>query len=190
MTTGSKLGLGLLVVAAIAVIVVGTRPSEYRVARKIRIAATAETIFPLIDDFHQWSHWSPYDRLDPNLVKTYSGAPRGAGAVYAWAGNAKAGAGSMTITESHPNDRVVIALAFSKPFASASTAELTLVPEAGGTTVTWAMSGHNGFAFKAFGLFVNVDRMIGDDFERGLDTLRRVAEETAEHRNEAAPPKP
>ncbi|HEX4460098.1 MAG TPA: SRPBCC family protein [Polyangia bacterium] len=186
----AKLGLALLVVVVVLVIVIATRPAEFRIVRKVQVAAPADQIFPLIDDFHQWSHWSPYDRLDPNLVKTYSGAERGVGAVYAWAGNDKAGAGSMTITASHPNDRVAIALAFTKPFASHSVAEFTLAPEAGGTTVTWAMTGHNGFAFKAFGLFVNVDKLVGGDFERGLDTLRRVAEEANEHRHEAAPPKP
>ena len=185
-----KLLVCLLGLAAVLIVVIATRPSEFRVTRKVQIAAPAETIFPLIDDFHEWSHWSPFEKVDPNLVRTYSGAPRGVGARYAWAGNSTAGAGTMTITGSQPNDRVTIALAFTKPFSSTSTAEFTLVPEAGGTTVTWTMSGHNSFAAKAFGLVVNVDRLVGTDFERGLATLRRAAEESAEHRAEAVPPKP
>lgn len=186
----AKLGLIFLLVVVVLVIVIATRPSEFRIARQIRIAAPPETIFGLVDDFHQWSHWSPYERLDPNLVKTYSGAPRGAGAVYAWSGNAKAGAGTMTITASHPNDAIGIAVAFTKPFPSRSDAEFTFVPAAGGTTVTWAMTGRNSFAFKAFGLFVNVDKLVGGDFERGLETLRRVAEEVSEHKADAAAPRP
>ena len=182
-----KVAVGFVLLLAILVVAIATRPDRFRIARSITIAAPAEVIFPLIDDFHQWSHWSPFDALDPDMKKTYSGAPRGVGAVYAWAGNSKAGAGTMTMTASEPNRRAVIQLAFTKPFASTSEAEFTLVPAPGGVTVTWAMSGHNSFGFKAFALFANVDKLVGGDFERGLGALERVAEEAAEHRAEAAP---
>jgi uncharacterized protein YndB with AHSA1/START domain len=188
-----RVGLGLLLVVVVLLAVIATRPDQYRVARSVTIAAPAETIFPLINDFHEWQKWSPYEGLDPNLRKTFSGAPTGPGAVYAWSGNSKAGAGSMTITATHPSDRAVIQLAFTQPFANTAQADFTLVPGAGGVNVTWAMSGRNNFGFKAFSLFVNLDKLIGGDFEKGLAALKRVAEAQPAHPAApapATPPKP
>jgi len=169
-----KIAVGLLIVVTLLVVVIASRPSAFRIARSLTIAAPANVIFALLADFHRWGTWSPYDKLDPDTRKSFEGAASGVGAIYHYIG-AKIGEGRMTITESEPATRLAIRAEFIKPFAAINEILFTLEPTAGGTSVTWAMTGHNNFAFKAFSLFVNVDQMIGKEFETGLADLAVVA---------------
>lgn len=161
--------VGLLAYAA-------TRPDDFRIERSARIKAPPEKVFDLINDFKRWNAWSPYEKLDPALKRTLSGEDSGRGAIYAWEGNRKAGQGRMEITESTPSSRIAIDLDFIKPFAASNVAEFTFVPDGEFTTVTWAMSGPSPFISKLIGVFVNIDKMVGKDFEVGLAQLKAIAE--------------
>ena len=158
---------------------VASRPAAFRIARSLSIAAPAEVLFGLINDFHQWAEWSPYEHLDPAMTKTFEGPSVGPGAVYRWRGNNKAGEGSMTIRASTPSSRVEIALTFLKPFPANNTATFTLEPDGAATRVTWAMEGENAFAGKLFGVFMNMDQMVGKAFAAGLAALRDAAAKRA-----------
>ncbi|HSY25792.1 MAG TPA: SRPBCC family protein [Polyangiaceae bacterium] len=147
----------------------------FRIARSATIAAPPERIAPHIQDFHAWQKWSPYEKLDPQMKKTFSGAERGAGASYAWEGNSKAGAGTMTITAA-TTQKIVMALHFTKPMRSENTAEFTLEPSDAGTRVTWAMTGPKHLMMKLMGIFMNMDKMIGRAFEEGLGSLKELVE--------------
>ena len=175
-----KIGIGVGVVLLVLVVVIATRPAHFRVERSALINAPPPVVFELINDFHHWPQWSPWEKLDPGMKKTLSGAPAGTGAQYAWAGNDKAGEGRMTITDSKPTNLIGIKLEFLKPFAATNQATFTLTPAAGGTQVQWSMEGENGFISKAFCMVVDMDAMVGKDFEEGLGNLNRVAQ--------AAPP--
>ena len=167
----------VLAAALVLVGLVATRPDTFRIARSTTIAAPPEPVFALLNDFHQWARWSPWEKLDPQMQKTFAGPPSGVGASSHWSGNKKAGEGRMTITESKPAERLVTALEFVRPFAASNVAEFVLAEAGGGVAVTWTMSGRNNFMLKAFGLFANMDKMIGKDFEEGLANLKRVSEE-------------
>ncbi|QRY81685.1 SRPBCC family protein [Pseudomonas sp. PDNC002] len=171
--------IALVVVLAVVVVLVlaANRPGTFRVERTMRIQAPPERVQGYIEDFHLWRQWSPYEKLDPDMQRTYSGAEKGRGAVYAWSGNGKAGAGRMEIVENDPGSRVTIALDFLKPFKASNTAEFSLVPRDGGTEVTWAMFGPVPFVAKIMHLFIDVDRMVGKDFEAGLANLKALAEQ-------------
>ena len=168
-----------LVVLAVLVVLFGyaaTRPATFRVERSTRIAAPAERIFPLIDDFHRWPAWSPWEKLDPGMTRTYSGADSGAGAVYEWSGTKKVGSGRMEILRTTPPAKVVIKLDFITPFEGHNTTEFTIAGTSGGTTVTWTMYGPNAYMMRVMGIFMNFDTMIGKDFEAGLANMKAVAE--------------
>jgi hypothetical protein len=173
--------MGVTIAAIVLLLIVGllayaaAQPDAFRIARSAAIRAPAGTIFPLIDDFHAWTAWSPYEKLDPDMRKTYEGAPSGKGAIYAWEGK-KAGAGRMEITEDATPNRVTIKLDFSKPFVAHNIAEFTLEPSGDATTVTWAMTGRRPFMMKVMGVFMNMDTMIGKDFEAGLASLKAATE--------------
>ena len=158
------------------------------------MSAPAEIVFARIDDFHQWAAWSPWEKLDPQMQKSFGGAASGVGAEYHWIGNDKVGEGRMTITESRPSERVVVRLEFLKPWPSTSTSTFTLAPEGQGTRVTWAMDGRHDFVSKAMCVFVSMDKMVGTDFERGLAVLGTMAAveaaESAPADSTAAPPGP
>lgn len=154
-----------------------TRPRTFRVERGTDVAAPPETIAGYIRDFRRWAAWSPYEKLDPEMKKTFDGASSGVGAVYAWEGR-KAGAGRMEITESAP-ERIRLRLDFTKPFAAHNTAEFTLEPRGAITRVTWSMHGPSPFISRLVGVVINLDRLIGRDFETGLAALKAAAEEDA-----------
>ncbi|CAA2108336.1 SRPBCC family protein [Variovorax paradoxus] len=170
--------IALVVVLAIAVLLVfaATRPDTFRVERTARIEAPAEKIFPLIDDFHRWGAWSPYEKLDPGMKRSFGGSASGKGATYAWQGNGQAGAGRMEIVESAPSSKVAIQLDFIEPFEGHNMAEFTLQPQGGATQVTWAMHGPSPYVARLMGIFFNMDRMIGKDFEAGLANLKAATE--------------
>jgi hypothetical protein len=171
-----KLLIGIAVVLAVFAIVVAMQPTAFRIERKATIAAPDSVVFAQVNDFHRWNAWSPWAKLDPAMKETNEGSPAGAGATYSWAGNSKVGEGRMTITESTPNSLVRIRLEFLKPFAATNTAEFRFTPTGGQTTVTWVMTGQNNFMAKAFGLMMNMDKMVGSDFEKGLAQMKTVAE--------------
>jgi len=129
-----------------------------------------------VNDFHQWEAWNPWGKIDPAMKQTYEGAPAGTGAIYTWAGNNEVGEGRMTIMESRPSELIRVKLEFFKPFAGTNTAEFTFKPEANQTMVTWSMFGEKNFMAKAIHLFMNMDRMIGGQFETGLAQMKSVVE--------------
>jgi hypothetical protein len=174
-----KLAIGLLALGLLFALVVSSRPSQFHVERSQRIAAAPDVIFPLINDFHRWPSWSPWEHLDPGMKREYSGAPEGEGAAYDWSGNDDVGVGSMRITDSQPPHRVAIALEFKEPWQATNSTLFSVTPEPSGAVVTWGMSGESNFLFKAIGLFMNMDEMVGKDFETGLSNLQRVAEVAA-----------
>jgi hypothetical protein len=169
----------LIAVVAIVVVfiaVVAMQPSEFRVVRSAAMTAPAADVFAQVNDFHNWAAWSPWAKLDPAMKQTYEGAPSGTGAIYSWAGNGQVGEGRMTMTESHPSDLIRINLEFQKPFKATNIAVFTFKPEGNQTAVTWSMSGRKNFIFKAFGLFMSMDKMVGRDFEKGLASMKSVVE--------------
>jgi uncharacterized protein YndB with AHSA1/START domain len=168
----------ILLVAPIAAVagLAALRPNTFRVERRARVNAAPERVYSFLTDFHQWPSWSPWEKLDPAMQRSHSGAERGRGAVYEWEGNKKVGKGRMEILEAVPASRVVIKLDFFVPWEAHNTTEFTLTPVAGGTDVTWAMHGASPFMMKVMGIFMPMDKMVGKDFEAGLANLKRAAE--------------
>ena len=162
----------LAIVAAFAAL----KPNTFRVERKARIQAAPERVFSFLTDFHQWSAWSPWEKLDPTMTRTHRGAERGQGAIYEWEGNKKVGKGRMEILETSASSRVLIQLDFFVPWEAHNTTEFTLAPSGGATDVTWAMWGPSPFMMKVMGVFMPMDKMVGKDFEAGLANLKRAAE--------------
>lgn len=152
-----------------------TRPSTVSYARSVRINVPPERIIPLINDFRQWTAWSPWEKKDPGLKRTYSGNASGVGAAYAWEGNRQVGSGRMEIVESTPR-RVRIKLDFIAPFKTNNIAEFTFTPQGDATNVHWAMTGPNLFMGKVMSIFIDFDKLIGKDFESGLAAMRAAAE--------------
>ncbi|AKQ63805.1 hypothetical protein A176_000717 [Myxococcus hansupus] len=180
-----KILAGLAAAILLFVGFVATRPGTFTYQRSAVLPVSADIAFPLVNDFHRWTEWSPWDGLDPQQKRTYSGPESGTGADYTWAGNDQIGEGRMTITDSKVNEQVTIRLEFIKPFAATNTTTFTFSAAEGGTQVVWAMSGENNFISKAMGLFMDMDAMIGKDFERGLATLKDVAVADAKKHAEA-----
>ena len=171
-----KIALALVAAVAICAVVVAARPGQYKVARSAVVLAPAPAVYAQVADFHRWEKWSPWEKLDAGMQKVYSGTDGAPGASYAWKGNDKVGEGRMTLLDAQPGEAVAIRLEFVKPFASTCATGFRFSPQGGGTQVTWSMEGENGFLGKAFSLVLDMDKMIGGDFERGLATLKAVAE--------------
>jgi uncharacterized protein YndB with AHSA1/START domain len=172
--------VGVAAVVVLFLIVVALQPSTYKVERSATIGAPPSVVFAQVNDFHKWAAWNPWDKVDPAMKKTYEGSPAGVGAVYAWVGNGDVGEGKMTITESRPGELVRINMEFFKPMAGTSTTEFAFAPQGnGGTLVTWSMSGENSFVGKAMCLFMNMDTMVGGQFEKGLADMKAAAESAA-----------
>jgi uncharacterized protein YndB with AHSA1/START domain len=165
-----------VVVVAGILIYAATKPDDFRVQRSASIKAPPEKIYAQIVDLHGWAAWSPYEKKDPAMKRSFSGAQNGKGAIYEWDGDKNVGAGRMEIVEATQPSKVGIKLDFRKPFEGHNIAEFTMVPSGDSTTVTWAMYGPSPFIAKVMGTFFNMDRMIGDDFAVGLANLKTVAE--------------
>jgi hypothetical protein len=161
--------VGLLAYAA-------SKPDIFRVQRATSIKAPPEEIFPHINDLHSFGTWNPYDKKDPAMKKSYSGPPSGKGAVYAWNGNKDIGEGRMEIADTSPPSNVTINLDFVRPFQCHNIVEFTLEPQGEATKVTWAMHGPQPFFSKLMSVFINMDKMVGTDFEAGLANLKVIAE--------------
>ena len=166
----------LAIAIAVVLILAATKPNTFSVQRATTIKAPADTIFPLINDFHQWGSWSPYETKDPAMKRTYSGADSGKGAVYAWDGDKNVGSGRMEILDASAPSKIVIKLDFFKPFEGHNTAEFTMLPQGDGTNLTWVMHGPAVFMSRVMQVFINLDRMIGKDFEVGLANLKKLTE--------------
>jgi uncharacterized protein YndB with AHSA1/START domain len=172
----TKILIALAVIVVVFAAIVAMQPSEFRVTRTAAISAPPAAVFAQVNDLHKWEAWSPWVKLDPAMKKTYEGAPAGTGAIHAWAGNNQVGEGRMTITESRPNELIRFKLEFLKPFATTNTAEFSFKPEGNQTVVTWSMAGENNFIAKALHLFMNMDKMVGGQFEKGLAQMKSVVE--------------
>ena len=170
------IAIAVVVLVAAVLVFAATRPDNFRVQRATSIKAPPEKIFPLITDLHRWGSWSPWEKMDPAMKRSYSGAASGKGAVYAWEGNSKVGEGRMEITYVSPPSKVTIKLDFVKPIEGHNVAEFTLEPKGDSTNVTWTMYGPTAYIAKVIGIFVSMDSMIGKDFETGLANLKTVAE--------------
>jgi uncharacterized protein YndB with AHSA1/START domain len=159
---------------------VSTRPDTFRVQRSAVIDAPPAQTFPFIEDFRQFALWSPYEKLDPGMTRTFSGAKRGKGAVYEWHGKGAAGKGRMEIAHTSPPRMVVIRLDFIKPFETQNIVEFTLEEEDSATRVTWSMRGANPYIAKLIQLLFSMDRVVGKDFEAGLSNLKALVEGQSE----------
>lgn len=167
----------LVVIAVIVfVIVAAIQPSDFRVTRTETISAPASAVFAQVNDLQKWEAWSPWAKLDPDAKNTFEGPVSGTGAIMRWSGNNKVGQGSMTITESRPDDFIRFKLEFLKPFVASNTAEFTFNSENDQTIVTWSMYGKNSFMSKAIGLIMNCEKMVGSQFEKGLAALKSLVE--------------
>jgi len=171
-----KLLMVVILAGVVLAVAVSRQPNEFRVSRSLTLNAAPSGIFPHLNDLHKWDAWSPWAKVDPSAKMTYSGPPNGVGSSMAWAGNSKVGEGRMTITESHPNNLVRYKLDFIKPFKATNTADCTLTPQGKQTQVTWSMYGTNNLLSKIMGVFMDCDKMIGKEFEKGLASLKTVAE--------------
>jgi hypothetical protein len=171
--------LAIAFIAILVFVIIAGQPDGFVVSRATKISTPPEKVFPHVNVLRAWDAWSPWAKLDPTAKMTYDGPPSGTGAGYAWAGNKKVGEGRLTILESHPSSLIRIRLEFLKPFKATNTAEFIFKPEGNQTAVVWSMSGKSNFFFKIFGLLMDCDKMIGKDFEKGLASMKSVAESAA-----------
>jgi uncharacterized protein YndB with AHSA1/START domain len=174
MAISIRIAVLVLIIAAVAFI--ATRPASFRYQRSANVSAPPHSVFAIINDLHQWSRWSPYDKRDPNMKKSFGGPSEGPGASYTWNGNNQVGEGRLTIEESKPGELVRMKLEFSRPFKATNEVNFVLVPSEGGTRVSWIMDGKKNFMSKAMSLVMDMDKMVGTDFEQGLANLNTVAQ--------------
>lgn len=169
----------VVVLAAALALYVFTRPDRFRVERSAAVAAPPSVVFDIVNALVRWPEWSPYDKRDPAMKKSYDGPSAGPGSSYAWNGNGQVGQGRLTITDAVPAERVTMRLEFTRPFKCDNVVNFHFVPAADGSRVTWAMEGKCNTVSKLMGLFIDMDKMVGKDFEQGLANLDTVARGTA-----------
>lgn len=178
-----KILLGIVAVLGLAIVVIlglaATQPDSFEVSRSTVISAPPAVVYSFVEDLHRHGAWSPWDKLDPNMKRTFSGAEHGEGSVYEWSGNDDVGAGRMTIVATRPNEQVDVRLEFLKPFEATNATSWHIAPASDGSKVVWSMSGPNNFVSKIMCVFADMDKMIGKDFEKGLDSLKHVSERAA-----------
>ncbi len=169
-----KILLGLAALIILVCIVASFQSDDLRVTRSATLAAPPEAVFKVVNDFRQWDGWSPWSKLDPAMKKSLEGPPEGVGAIYRWSGNNQVGEGSTTLTESKPVEKIGMKLAFVRPFAGTSDVQFTFAPEGAGTKVTWTMHSKKPFLGKVMGLFMDCEKMCGDQFSEGLASLGKI----------------
>jgi len=174
-----KIFFAIIALVAITCAIAATRSDEMNVTRSATIAAPPAAVFAVVNDFRQWDAWSPWSKIDPTMKKSIEGPPEGVGAIYHWSGNTQVGEGTTKLVESKPSERVGMRLEIVRPFAGASDVQFTFAPDGKGTKVTWAMQSKKPFIGKVMGLFINCDKMCGDQFNQGLENLRKIVEEPA-----------
>jgi uncharacterized protein YndB with AHSA1/START domain len=172
-----KILFTLTALLALLLLYAAARPDTFRVERRILIQAPPEKVWAELGDLRRWQGWSPWERMDPQMKRSYSTPSTGRGATYAWEGNTQVGQGRMAIVEADAPARLVIKLDFIQPFEAHNTAEFTLMPQAGATEVSWVMRGPNTYVGKLMQVFVDMDQMVGRDFETGLANLKTLAEQ-------------
>lgn len=170
--------IAVAVLLALFLIYVAMKPGDFKITRQTSIAAPPGTVFPLVNNLRMWPLWSPWEKLDPDMQRNYEGSGDGTGTSYGWSGNSKAGEGRMTIIESKPDKEVGIRLDFIKPFKCTNDVKFAFKPVGSNTNVNWTMTGTNGFMGKLFCTFMNMDKMVGTDFEKGLASMKAEAERT------------
>lgn len=166
----------IIIIVIAFIIYVSMRPGTFPITRSVKIKAPQEKVFALINDLRQWEGWSPWEKADPNVKRTYNNVANGKGAIYEWEGNKNVGQGRMEITDSFANSKVILKLDFIKPFEGHNTVEFLLTSQGGDTVVTQTMYGENNFMSKVMGIFFSMDKMIGDKYQEGLNNLREIAE--------------
>src|SRR6267142_114624 len=171
-----KIAIVVAVLIAAVLVFAATKPDTFRVERSATIKAPPEKIFAVLNDFQRWETWSPWEKKDPAMKRTFSVVSGGKGAVYSWEGNKEVGQGRMEIADSVPPSRLAIKLDFLKPFEAHHMVEFTLAPQGDATSVTWAMQGPSPYFMKIMHVFLDMDSMVGKDFEAGLAKLKAVAE--------------
>ena len=171
-----KILIALAVIIVVLVVIVALQPSDFRVTRSTTISAPPPAVFTQVNDFHKWQAWNPWGKIDPAMKQTYEGATAGTGAIYTWSGNNEVGEGRMTITDSRPNELIRVKLEFFKPFTATNTADFTFKPEGNQTVVSWSMFGDKNFMAKAIHLVMNMDKMIGGQFDKGLAAMKSIVE--------------
>ncbi|MEN8161867.1 MAG: SRPBCC family protein, partial [Myxococcota bacterium] len=170
----------IAVLVAAGVVFVQSRPSEFLITRSRTLAASPELVYAHLVDLHEWVKWSPWEEIDPDMLREYSGAAQGPGASYRWSGNDEVGEGRMTITAAEAPSHVTLRLEFVRPFPATNTTDFYVDDTGLATDVTWAMSGKNDFMAKLFGLFLDLDQRVGADFEKGLAQLDAVTAEASQ----------
>jgi hypothetical protein len=180
-----KILIGLVLVVGGVLVFAATRPDTYHVERTAKIDAPATVVFSQLEDFKAWAAWSPWDKLDPQMKKTYEGPPVGVGSTYSWQGNDKVGKGKMSIVGSQPPTEIKYRLEFIEPFTAIASTGFKVAAEGDKASVTWSMDGNKNLMAKVFGLFKDMDAQIGSDFDKGLAGLKAVAESESKKRAEA-----
>ena len=176
-----KIVVGIMVVLmamfSVLCVIAARQPNEYSISKSATISAPQPVVFAQVNDFHNWQEWSPWAKLDPNATPTFEGKDAGPGAIFKWSGNKEVGEGQMTITETQPNDWIRIKLDFVRPMKDTANTEFIFTPEGNNTKVTWTMSGTRSFMGKVFCLVMNMDKMVGGDFEKGLANMKTKVED-------------
>jgi uncharacterized protein YndB with AHSA1/START domain len=170
------LAVAIVVIIGVVLALASARPSDFSIKRSLQMAAAPSKPFALVNDLHRWNDWSPWAKLDPQMKQTFAGPETGPGSSMTWTGNNKVGKGTSTIVETTPDQLIQMQLQFVRPFKATNQATFTFTPADSGTNVTWAMTGHCNFGMKVFGLFMNMDKMIGKDFEKGLAQMKGIVE--------------
>ena len=185
-----KILIGLAVFAGLILVFLGyvaMLPPDFRIERSATISAPPEIVFAQVNDFHKWEAWSPWAKLDPNAKNSFEGPSAGTGAIFKWSGNDEVGEGQMTILDSVPHEKITIKLEFKRPFEDSSTSEFTFKPSGENTVVTWSMFGKQKFIGKIVCLIMNMDKMLGGNFEQGLASMKKIAESEAATQATAEP---
>jgi hypothetical protein len=171
-----KILISLVVLVVLFVVIIALQPADFKYTRSSTFEVSPNILFEKTNNLHQWQDWSPWAKIDPNAKTSYQGPDAGVGASFSWDGNNEVGTGTMTITESRANELIRMKLDFKKPFEATNDTEFTFKADGSKTTMTWSMSGKNNFMGKAFGLFVDCDKMIGDQFEKGFANLKTLVQ--------------
>jgi len=171
-----KILIGIAALIIVICVIASFQSDDMNVTRSTTTSAQPETVFKIVNDFSQWDSWSPWSKIDPDMKATLEGPKEGVGAVYHWSGNSEVGEGTTRLVESIPSEKVAMKLEFVRPFAGTSDVQFTFAPEGAGTKVTWAMQSKKPFMGKVVGLFMDCEKMCGDQFNEGLANLKKIAE--------------
>ena len=166
--------IAILIIALLAI--AASRQNTFSLSRSADIKAPPEKIFPHLNDFKNWGAWSPWEKMDPDLKRSFSGSASGKGAHYSWVGNKKVGEGNMEITRSVPSSNIELNLNFLKPFKASNVTEFKITPKGNMSNVNWEMRGPLNLMMKVMHMFMNMDSMVGKDFEAGLANLKSIVE--------------